>query len=29
LSGTGEGIDLGVTFGEFIIKKQSAKKTRK
>jgi hypothetical protein len=28
-SGSGKGIDLGVTFGEFIIKKQSAKKTRK
>jgi hypothetical protein len=28
-SGTGKGIDLGVTFGEFVIKKQSAKKTRK
>ena len=28
-SGTGEGIDLGVTFGEFVIAKHSAKKTRK
>lgn len=28
-SGTGKGIDLGVTFGEFVIEKQSAKKTRK
>jgi hypothetical protein len=28
-SGTGKGIDLGVTFGEFIIKKQSAKLKRK
>jgi len=28
-SGTGKGIDLGVTFGEFVIGKQSAKKTRK
>ena len=28
-SGTGKGIDLGVTFGEFVIKKQSAKKTRR
>jgi len=28
-SGTGKGVDLGVTFGEFVIKKQSAKKTRK
>ena len=28
-SGTGKGIDLGVTFGEFVIKKQSAKRTRK
>jgi len=25
-SGTGKGVDLGVTFGEFVIKKQSAKK---
>jgi hypothetical protein len=28
-SGTGKGIDLGVTFGEFVIEKQSAKKMRK
>jgi hypothetical protein len=28
-SGTGKGIDLGLTFGEFVIEKQSAKKTRK
>jgi hypothetical protein len=28
-SGTGKGIDLGVTFGEFVITKQSAKKARK
>ena len=28
-SGTGKGVDLGVTFGEFVIGKQSAKKTRK
>ena len=28
-SGTGKGIDLGVTFGEFVIKKQHAKKARK
>ena len=28
-SGTGKGIDLGVTFGEFDIEKQHAKKTRK
>ena len=28
-SGTGKGIDLGVTFGEFVIEKHSAKKTRK
>lgn len=28
-AGTGKGIDLGVTFGEFVIQKQSAKKTRK
>jgi len=28
-SGTGKGIDLGVTFGEFIIQKQSAKKPGK
>jgi hypothetical protein len=28
-SGTGKGIDLGVTFGEFVITKQGAKKTRK
>jgi len=25
-SGTGKGVDLGVTFGEFVIKKHSAKK---
>ena len=25
-SGTGKGIDLGVTFGKFVIEKQSAKK---
>ncbi|MFI5397751.1 MAG: hypothetical protein ACHQ9S_19620 [Candidatus Binatia bacterium] len=28
-SGTGKGVDLGVTFGEFVIEKQRAKKTRK
>ena len=28
-SGTGKGIDLGVTFGEFVIAKQSATKKRK
>ena len=28
-SGTGKGIDLGVTFGEFAIEKQHAKRTRK
>ena len=28
-SGTGKGIDLGVAFGEFVIQKQGAKKTRK
>lgn len=28
-SGTGKGIDLGLTFGEFVIEKQSAKATRK
>lgn len=28
-SGTGKGIDLGVSFGEFIIEKQSAQKKRK
>ena len=28
-SGTGKGIDLGVTFGQFIIKKHSARKLRK
>ena len=28
-SGTGKGIDLGVTFGEFVIEKQSAKTKRK
>jgi hypothetical protein len=28
-SGTGKGIDLGVTFGEFVIEKQSATKKRK
>ncbi len=28
-SGTGKGVDLGVTFGEFVIKKQSATKKRK
>jgi hypothetical protein len=27
-SGTGKGVDLGVTFGEFVIGKQSAKKKR-
>ena len=27
-SGTGKGVDLGVTFGEFVIKKQSAKKKK-
>ena len=27
-SGTGKGVDLGVTFGEFVIEKQSAKKKR-
>ena len=29
LSGTGKGIDLGVTFGEFIIQKQSVKRKHK
>ena len=29
LSGIGKGIDLGVAFGEFVIQKHSAKKTRK
>jgi hypothetical protein len=28
-SGTGKGIDLGVTFGEFVIEKQLAKKKRR
>ena len=28
-SGTGKGIDLGVTFGEFVIQKQSAKTKQK
>jgi hypothetical protein len=28
-SGTGKGVDLGVAVGEFVIEKQSAKKTRK
>ena len=28
-SGTGKGVDLGVTFGEFVIAKQSAKTTHK
>src|SRR5713226_5368294 len=28
-SGTGKGIDLGVTFGEFVIEKHSAKKKHK
>ena len=28
-SGTGKGIDIDVTFGEFVIEKQHAKKTRK
>jgi hypothetical protein len=28
-SGTGKGIDLGVTFGQFVIQKQSAKRHRK
>jgi hypothetical protein len=28
-SGTGKGIDLGVTFGEFVISKQGAKAKRK
>ena len=28
-SGTGHGIDVGVTFGQFVIEKQHAKKTRK
>jgi hypothetical protein len=28
-SGTGKGIDLGLTFGEFVIEKRSAKKTQK
>ena len=28
-SGTGKGIDLGVTFGEFVIGKQSPKKKGK
>jgi len=27
-SGTGKGIDLGVTFGEFVIERETAKKTR-
>ena len=27
-SGTGKGIDLGVTFGEFVIQKQSPKKRK-
>ena len=27
-SGTGKGVDLGVTFGEFVIAKRGAKKTR-
>jgi len=27
-SGTGKGIDLGVTFGEFVIAKQHAKKRK-
>jgi hypothetical protein len=27
-SGTGKGVDLGVTVGEFIVEKQSAKKAR-
>lgn len=27
-SGTGKGVDLGVTFGEFVIEKQSAKRKR-
>ena len=29
LAGTGKGIDLGVTFGEFVITKQGAKKAQK
>ena len=28
-SGTGQGVDLGVTFGEFVIEKQHAKKAKK
>jgi len=28
-SGTGKGVDLGVTFGEFVIAKQGARRTRK
>jgi len=28
-SGTGKGVDLGVTFGEFVIQKRSATKKRK
>jgi hypothetical protein len=28
-SGTGKGVDLGVTFGEFVIAKRVAKKTRR
>ena len=28
-SGTGKGVDLGVTFGEFVITKQSSKKKGK
>jgi len=28
-SGTGQGVDLGVSFGKFVIAKQSAKKERK
>jgi hypothetical protein len=27
-SGTGKGVDLGVTFGEFVIEKRGARKTR-
>lgn len=28
-SGTGKGVDLGVTFGQFVIEKQRAQKTRR
>lgn len=29
ISGTGKGIDLGVTFGKFVIQQQRAKRHRK